>query len=66
MGYVLCQNDGDCTAPDTCEPAPFPGFKYCARPIPDGGFTFEGGHHHREGGIGGEGGFVIDAGGPGG
>jgi hypothetical protein len=60
MGYVLCQNDSDCMSPDTCEPAPFPGFKYCRMPIPDGGFGFEGGRPHRDGG------FFVDAGGPGG
>jgi hypothetical protein len=47
-------------SPDTCEPAPFPGFKYCRMPIPDGGFGFEGGRPHRDGG------FFVDAGGPGG
>ena len=60
MGYVLCQNDSDCTAPETCESAPFPGFKYCRQPRPDGGFSFDGGRPHRDGG------FFVDAGSPGG
>jgi len=57
-GYVLCQDDSDCTSPDTCEPSPFPGFKYCRMPRPDGGFVFEGGRPHRDAG------FVVDAGSP--
>jgi hypothetical protein len=59
MGFEICQSNMDCTPPDTCQPSPFPGYKYCRRPIPDGGFPHhEGGLHMFDGGLLGDGGIL--------
>jgi hypothetical protein len=55
-GFVICQSNGDCMPPDTCQPSPFPAYKYCAAPAPDGG------HHHHEGGFPFDGGLAGDGG----
>jgi hypothetical protein len=57
MGFTICQNDSDCTAPDTCQTSPDPIYKYCARPRGDGGFHVPDGGFP-DGGLAGDGGIL--------